>query len=186
MYQSIQSNFCELGEYPVLMDEEIITAASGWSKLPTVVVHPGHPGDISKAILFASDDLTGISVKTSGSNWMGSFTRKGTTLLNLSKLKEFALPKTLNKAIFKCPHCDHKFPTKGCSEPTKWWCSSRLLQACNHLRKICHHAGWRWTNHPRWTNWNPYHAMIRTTSTMLLACGWLFSGGLGGSTNGVA
>jgi len=193
MYQSIQSDFCALGEYPVLKDEDIVTAASGKSELPKVVVHPGHPGDITEAIRFAADDLTGISVKTTGSSWMGSSTRKGTALLNLRKLKKFALPETLNEAIFDCTTEITTFLQRAA--PSRSDIGS-VLAACRLAgdrgkSAIMRVGGGQTVDEGLRTieAWNsdadrhPYHAMIETTSTMPLAGGWLFSGGLGGSTN---
>lgn len=92
------------GVYPVVTDEEVTEAASQSedSQLPAAVVHPEHPGDVSAAVRFAADNGLKISVKTSGHNWMGSSTRKGTLLLNLSKLRKYALPETLSNGIFEC------------------------------------------------------------------------------------
>eukprot|EP00551_Chaetoceros_affinis_P018330 CAMPEP_0203742952 /NCGR_PEP_ID=MMETSP0092-20131115/59189_1 /ASSEMBLY_ACC=CAM_ASM_001090 /TAXON_ID=426623 /ORGANISM="Chaetoceros affinis, Strain CCMP159" /LENGTH=436 /DNA_ID=CAMNT_0050630227 /DNA_START=546 /DNA_END=1853 /DNA_ORIENTATION=- len=58
--------------------------------LPTAVVHPAHVGDVSAAIKFAAEHKIGVSVKTSGHSYTGSSTKKGTILLNLSKLQKYA------------------------------------------------------------------------------------------------
>lgn len=193
MYQSIQSNFCELGEYPVLTDQEIIQAAAGKNELPKVVVHPGHPGDIKKAIHYASDDRSGLSVKTSGSSWMGSSTRKKTALLNLSKLKKFALPETLNKAIFECPAVitssrQRAAPIKADGGSVVAACKLATARGKPAIMRV---GGGQTVDEGLRTLevWNenterrPYHAMIGTTSNMSMTGGWLFSGGMGGHTN---
>jgi hypothetical protein len=90
------------GASPVLTNQEILDAAASNSELPEAVVHPVHPGDVSNAVKFAVETGMQVSVKTSGHNWMGASTKKGTLLLNLAKLNKFALPETLAAGIFRC------------------------------------------------------------------------------------
>eukprot|EP00535_Pseudo-nitzschia_heimii_P004990 CAMPEP_0197192328 /NCGR_PEP_ID=MMETSP1423-20130617/24884_1 /TAXON_ID=476441 /ORGANISM="Pseudo-nitzschia heimii, Strain UNC1101" /LENGTH=203 /DNA_ID=CAMNT_0042645189 /DNA_START=132 /DNA_END=740 /DNA_ORIENTATION=+ len=76
----------------VFDEDEIREAARSRSdsQLPEAVVHPAHAGDVAAAVRFAGSHGTGVSVKTSGHNWMGSSTRRGTLLLNLTKLRKYA------------------------------------------------------------------------------------------------
>lgn len=58
--------------------------------LPSAVVHPVNVADISATIKFAIKNKIEISIKTSGHSYTGSSTKKGTILLNLSKLQKYS------------------------------------------------------------------------------------------------
>ena len=198
-YQSVQLD--PSGVSPVLTDEEITEAASlsEDSQLPAAVVHPEHPGDVSAAVRFATDNGLKISVKTSGHNWMGSSTRKGTLLLNLSKLRKYALPETLSDGIFECNTVEAGDdggivvvePRMGTDE---YYSSESVAAACKVAlargKPAIMRAGGgqivdeglraveEWNSDP---SRPPLHAMTGSAGTVSLAGGWLASGGLGGS-----
>lgn len=198
-YQSVQLD----PVFPVLTDEEIIEAASlsEDSQLPAAVVHPEHPGDVSAAVRFAADNGIKISVKTSGHNWMGSSTRKGTLLLNLSKLRKYALPETLSDGIFECNPVEDGDdggivvvePRMGTDEH---YSSESVTAACKVAlargKPAIMRAGGgqivdeglraveEWNSDP---SRPPLHAMTGAAGTVSLAGGWLASGGLGGPLN---
>lgn len=56
--------------------------------LPTATEFPNHVGDVSNTIGFAAQNKIGTSDKASGHSYAGSGTKKGTLLLNLSKLSK--------------------------------------------------------------------------------------------------
>lgn len=188
------------GVYPVLSDEDIVQAASQSEngQLPAAVVHPEHPGDVSAAVRFAADNGLKISVKTSGHNWMGSSTRKGTLLLNLSKLRKYALPETLSDGIFECNAVGAgddagivvAEPRMGMNE---YIYSESVTAACKVALArgkpaIMRAGGGQIVDEGLRTveEWNsdpsrpPLHAMTGAAGTVSLAGGWLASGGLGG------
>jgi len=217
-YQSSSTEYYDSvygpGTYPVLTDEEIVDGANlseEDSQLPEAVVHPEHPGDVSAAVRFAADNGLGISVKTSGHNWMGSSTRKGTLLLNLTKLRKHALPETLEEGIFECnidvddtgnededgykdsggilvvePRMD---TTTGTSYPSESVAAACKLAVARGKPAIMRAGGGQIVDEGLRTveEWNsdpsrrPLHAMTGSAGTVSLAGGWLASGGLGGS-----
>ena len=190
------------GVYPVLPDEDIVEAASVSedSQLPAAVVHPEHPGDVSLAVRFAADNGLKVSVKTSGHNWMGSSTRKGTLLLNLSKLRKYALPETISDGIFECNTVgagddggivvvEPRMGTDGeysISESVAAACKVALARGKPAIMRAgggqIVDEGLRsieeWNSDP---SRPPLHAMTGSAGTVSLAGGWLASGGLGGS-----
>ena len=199
-YQSVQLD----PNLPVLTDEEITEAASlsKHSELPAAVVHPEHPGDVSAAVRFAADNGLRISVKTSGHNWMGSSTRKGTLLLNLSKLRKYALPESPSDGIFECNPVGAGDdggvvvvePRVGTMDEP--YHSESVAAACKLAlargKPAIMRAGGgqivdeglraveEWNSDP---SRPPLMAMTGAAGTVSLAGGWLASGGLGGTLN---
>eukprot|EP00563_Minutocellus_polymorphus_P019820 CAMPEP_0197725434 /NCGR_PEP_ID=MMETSP1434-20131217/6975_1 /TAXON_ID=265543 /ORGANISM="Minutocellus polymorphus, Strain CCMP3303" /LENGTH=765 /DNA_ID=CAMNT_0043310909 /DNA_START=67 /DNA_END=2364 /DNA_ORIENTATION=+ len=193
-YQSSESEMYSAmygpGTYPVLTDEEIAQAAatSEDSQLPAAVVHPEHPGDISAAVRFAAANGLKVAVKTSGHNWNGSSTRKGSLLLNLSKLRKFALPETPSEGIVVCDiGNDAVFSASTVA-------SSSILDACKLAvargkPAVMRAGGGQIVDEGlrALEEWNndfsniPLHGMTGSAGTVSLAGGWLASGGLGGS-----
>lgn len=203
-YQSVQLD--PNGVFPVLTDEEITMAASlsEDSQLPAAVVHPEHPGDVSAAVRFAADNGLKVSVKTSGHNWMGSSTRKGTLLLNLSKLRKYALPELPSGGIFECNTVGAGDdggivvvePRVGTMDEDMYYFSESVTAACKIAlargKPAIMRAGGgqivdeglraveEWNSDP---SRPPFHAMTGAAGTVSLAGGWLASGGLGGPLN---
>lgn len=129
---------------------------------------------------------------------MGSSTRKGTLLLNLSKLRKYALPESPSSGIFECN-------TVGASddggivvvEPrvgTMDSSSESVAAACEVALArgkpaIMRAGGGQIVDEGLRAveEWNsdlsrpPLHAMTGSAGTVSLAGGWLASGGLGGN-----
>ena len=189
--------------YPVLTDEEIAEGANlseEDSQLPKAVVHPEHPGDVSAAVRFAADNGLGISVKTSGHNWMGSSTRKDTLLLNLSKLRKYALPDFVEDGIFECNAAvgagddagivvvEPRVGTMDESYSSESVAAACKLAVARGKPAIMRAGGGQIVDEGLRTveEWNsdpsrrPLHAMTGSAGTVSLAGGWLASGGLAG------
>lgn len=169
------------GASPILTNQEILDAAASDSELPEAVVHPVHPGDVSNSVKFAAEKGMQVSVKTSGHNWMGASTKNGTLLLNLAKLKKFALPETLDAGIFKCD-----------AEPAS---TNPSVEAACKLAKargkpaVMRAGGGQIVDEGLQTveTWNQnatrpqLHLVCGAAGTVALGGGWLSSGGLAGT-----
>lgn len=166
------------GASPVLTNQEILDAAASNSELPEAVVHPVHPGDVSNAVRFAVEKGMQVSVKTSGHNWMGASTKKGTLLLNLARLQKFALPETLAAGIFRCDEASAN-PSVAAA--------CRLADARGRPAVMRVGGGQIVDEGQRTVEaWNQdtsrpqLHLVCGAAGTVALAGGWLFSGGLAG------
>ena len=130
---------------------------------------------------------------------MGSSTRKGTLLLNLSKLRKYALPETLSDGIFECNTIGAGDdggivvvePRMGTTDGSV---SESVAAACKLAvargkPAIMRAGGGQIVDEGLRTleEWNsdpsrlPLHAMVGAAGTVSLAGGWLASGGLGGT-----
>eukprot|EP00551_Chaetoceros_affinis_P007584 CAMPEP_0203663894 /NCGR_PEP_ID=MMETSP0090-20130426/1393_1 /ASSEMBLY_ACC=CAM_ASM_001088 /TAXON_ID=426623 /ORGANISM="Chaetoceros affinis, Strain CCMP159" /LENGTH=772 /DNA_ID=CAMNT_0050526939 /DNA_START=221 /DNA_END=2539 /DNA_ORIENTATION=+ len=154
--------------------------------LPDVVVHPIHVGDLSAAVKFASEHKIGVSVKTSGHSYTGSSTKKGTLLLNLSKLQKYSP----FGSIVEC-QVDPNIEEKG----------GAFQDACNYaigrnkpaVLRVGGGELWDealravfidWNENANENNSQKYHVVSGAAGTVSAAGGWLASGGLSG-TNGM-
>lgn len=132
---------------------------------------------------------------------MGSSTRKGTLLLNLSKLRKYALPELPSGGIFECNTVGAGDdggivvvePRVGTMDEDMYYFSESVTAACKIAlargKPAIMRAGGgqivdeglraveEWNSDP---SRPPFHAMTGAAGTVSLAGGWLASGGLGG------
>ncbi len=153
--------------------------------LPDVVVHPIHVGDVSAAVQFASEHKVGVSVKTSGHSFTGSSTKKGTILLNLSKLQKYSP----FGSIVEC-QVDPNIEEKA---------GGAFTDACNYaigarnkpaVLRVGGGEIWDealravfvdWNDNADENNVQKYHVVSGAAGTVSAAGGWLASGGLSGN-----
>jgi len=147
--------------------------------LPTVTVFPKHAGDISEAIKFAAQNEVGISVKTSGHSYTGSSTKKGTLLLNLSKLAKYSP----DGSIVECE------VDSGIEGAYKEACKLAIARDKSAIIRVGGGEIWDDAMRAVFFTWNEneknprkYHIVGGGAGTVSAAGGWLASGGLGGTT----
>lgn len=173
---------------------------SGSLALPDATVHPRHVGDVSSAIQFAGANKIGVSIKTSGHSYTGSSTKKGTLLLNLSKLQKYSP----HGSIFECR------TSTGTGTGTRTETGTGQFQylegahqdSCNlaiaRKKKAIIRVGggeiwdevlravaFDWNQHQSnsFVQTQKYHIVAGAAGTVSAAGGWLSGGGLSGTAN---
>lgn len=144
--------------------------------LPAAVVHPVNVGDISATIKYAIKNNIGLSVKTSGHSYVGASTKKGTILLNLSKLQKYSP----TGSIVECNSSE--------VQPGAYQEACELAVARNKDAVLRVGGGEIFDEALRavsvdWNNNNDkkYHLVSGASGTVSAAGGWLASGGLSGN-----
>lgn len=145
--------------------------------LPAAVVHPKTVADISETFKFSNKHKVGVSVKTSGHSYTGSSTKKGTVLLNLSKLKKYSP----NGSIIECENTD---VPEGAYEQA---CKLALARNKPAVVRVGGGEIWDETLRAVSIDWpskagnTKYHIVSGAAGTVSAAGGWLASGGLSGN-----
>jgi len=151
--------------------------------LPDGVVHPKHVGDISEAIKFAAQHKIGVSVKTSGHSYTGSSTKKGTILLNLSKLQKYSP----DGSIVECDTDNTNTANipQGAYEDACKLAIARDKPAVVRVGggeifdELLRAVSITWNENEN--NTRKYHVVTGGAGTVSAAGGWLASGGLSGN-----
>jgi len=159
--------------------DESLKKAKGLD-LPDATVHPIHVGDISEAIKVAAAEKIEVSVKTSGHSYTGASTKRGSILLNLSKLKKYSP----DGSIVEC-HPDHVL--EGASEQS---CNLALARDKPAFIRVGGGEIWDETLQAVYFAWNEntdnsnkYHIVTGGAGCVSSAGGWLASGGLSGNND---
>ena len=180
-YKECEGPFLEFGfSYNSSVYTDYILKSAKGLDLPDATVHPIHVGDVSKAIKFAAENKIEVSVKTSGHSYTGASTKKGSILLNLSRLQKYSPSGSIVE-------CDTGDLLEGAFQEA---CSLALARDKTAFVRVGGGEIWDealravsfdWNNNS--DNSRKYHMVSGAAGTVSAAGGWLASGGLAGNNN---